>query len=675
MTPSQKKPGVVSKPRFFPISTCLALLAWAGGLHADPPPGAWTPVFTEDFNGSSLNTAVWNTGMRWGGALPGEPQAYRPENVAVGGGVCTITASVKYGRINHSGGYAANATVLDVDGFDFALANNSYVRIGDKKYKILSSVGGSTPTQITIERAASLPAGTGLVSSVADNALVLAAVPIQSQGGFETDAMGFRSGAIQTYKKWQQTYGYFEARVKMPSGKGTWPAFWLLPDRVAYGTDEYARTAVGDLVTYGDSNAANDITVPMGNEIDVFEHMATWKNAATGLSKSHHGYFWGYAGGQSYGNWGIATDIPTLTWSTYANPDTQFHTFGVYWAPGELRYYIDGVMTFRRTHDATVGVCPHYMILNVALSHDDWAGIFPTDEDIVAGMPSSMQIDYVKVWSGTADNQFVEMEDVASAVSSDALTVYDDTSSGGRKAEKLASNADGDYATYTVPVAQPGTYNIKLRYKAHDTRGRFRLSIDGVNQGGEVDQYSSTPAQAEVDLGNKTFTTAGNKNFTFTVTGKTTGSLGRDLTFDYLKLFPVAVSEITMDSEGSGITLTGTWPASTTTAGYLGSNYLHDGNASKGSKSVKYTPALAASGNYQVSMRWTALSNRATNVPVDIVKSDGTTTTVTVNQTANNGVWMSLGTYPLSPGNASVTIRTTSTDGYVIADGVRFTPQ
>jgi beta-glucanase (GH16 family) len=660
------------------LSLAAALCFGAVPAQADPPPGTWTSTFTEEFTGTSLDTTRWNTGMRWAGSINDEPQAYRPENVAVGGGYCTITTSAVYGRINQAGGHGTNATVLNIDGFSAALPVNSFVRINNYKYKITASVGGSTPTQITITRAASLPAGTGLMEPVADNTLVFAAVPIRSGSGYETDAMAYRSGAIQTYKKWQQTYGYFEARVKMSSAKGTWPAFWLMPDRVQYGNDEYARSTVGNLTTYGDENAANDLSLPMGNEIDVFEHMATWKNATTGLTRSHHGYFWGYDDFQSYGGWGIGAETPAPVDFTYANPDTQFHTFGVYWAPGEMRFYVDGVLTFRRSHAETIGICPHYLILNAAFSKNDWVNpVHLTDEQIVATLPSTMVIDYVKVWSGTADGLFVEAEEVADASSTDALTVYADDDAGGRKAEKLASNADGDYVAYSVPIPQAGTYNIRLRHKVWSTRGKFQLSIDGVNQGPVVDQYASATAQAEVDLGNKTFASAGTKEFRFTVAGKNTSSGGRDLVFDYLKIFPVAAGTlVTMDSEGTtGITKTGTWPASTSVAGYLGTNYLHDDNTGKGTKSVRFAPSLTAAGTYQVHARWSALANRATNVPIDIVQSSGAVATVTVDQTANNNAWVLLGTYQLAPGNAAVTIRTTGTSGYVVADGVRFTPQ
>ncbi|HEY9248636.1 MAG TPA: cellulase family glycosylhydrolase, partial [Rariglobus sp.] len=114
------------------------------------------------------------------------------------------------------------------------------------------------------------------------------------------------------------------------------------------------------------------------------------------------------------------------------------------------------------------------------------------------------------------------------------------------------------------------------------------------------------------------------------------------------------------------------WPASTQYPGFHGTNYLHDNNAAKGAKSVRFTPRLLSTGNYEVFARWSADANRADNVPIDIVHSGGTSF-VEVNQRTNGGQWVSLGVYPFDAGaTGSVQIKTTGTNGYVIADAVRF---
>jgi hypothetical protein len=124
-----------------------------------------------------------------------------------------------------------------------------------------------------------------------------------------------------------------------------------------------------------------------------------------------------------------------------------------------------------------------------------------------------------------------------------------------------------------------------------------------------------------------------------------------------------------------GVSRIGTWTASTATTGYYGSNYWHDGNIDKGTKSMRYTPNLPAAANYQVFARWTSGTNRATNVPIDLVHSGGTSR-VEVNQQANNGQWVSLGVYPFNAGTGgSVQILTAGTNGFVIADAIRFVRQ
>jgi hypothetical protein len=92
-------------------------------------------------------------------------------------------------------------------------------------------------------------------------------------------------------------------------------------------------------------------------------------------------------------------------------------------------------------------------------------------------------------------------------------------------------------------VTAAGTYDVRVRFKraslSTSNRGQFQLSIDGANQGAVQDEYGSG-VFVEVDLGNVTFPTAGNKAFKFTVTGKNASSAGYNINFDYIKLTPVS---------------------------------------------------------------------------------------------------------------------------------------
>jgi sugar lactone lactonase YvrE/fibronectin type 3 domain-containing protein len=134
------------------------------------------------------------------------------------------------------------------------------------------------------------------------------------------------------------------------------------------------------------------------------------------------------------------------------------------------------------------------------------------------------------------------------------------------------------------------------------------------------------------------------------------------------------------------VTLTGAWTTSVSQPfgntkfplDSYGTNYLHDGNASKGGKSAAFTPAIAAAaGGYDVYIRWVAHPNRPNNVLVEITDTAGTHS-VTVNQKANSGTWMLLGTYDFAAGAAGaaggVVIKNdgTAAGTYVVADAVRF---
>jgi hypothetical protein len=104
-------------------------------------------------------------------------------------------------------------------------------------------------------------------------------------------------------------------------------------------------------------------------------------------------------------------------------------------------------------------------------------------------------------------------------------------------------------------------------------------------------------------------------------------------------------------------------------------NGIVGGYTGKGAKSVLFTPALTAPGIYQVFARWTDGSNRASNVPIDVLHSGGLAT-VTVDQRTNGGSWVLLGTWAFDAGAlGSVMIRTAGADGYVVADAVRFVLQ
>ena len=135
---------------------------------------------------------------------------------------------------------------------------------------------------------------------------------------------------------------------------------------------------------------------------------------------------------------------------------------------------------------------------------------------------------------------------------------------------------------------------------------------------------------------------------------------------------PDEIEGTVVDSEVSAqVSLTGEWIASSSTSGYVGAGYLHDGNTGKGGKTARFLLNVPSAGNYEVYVRWTSHENRATNVPVTVYHKEGQALH-TLNQRTGGGQWHLLGGYPFSSGTGAVVISSAGTNGYVIADAVLY---
>lgn len=146
---------------------------------------------------------------------------------------------------------------------------------------------------------------------------------------------------------------------------------------------------------------------------------------------------------------------------------------------------------------------------------------------------------------------------------------------------------------------------------------------------------------------------------------------------------PIAQVASGMDAQKlSGIVLddsaaekTGDWQVSSSVSGFVGSGYVHDGNANKGKARITYKLSIPELGEYEVRLWYTANPNRATNVPITIQHVAGEAKLVVNQRKAppQEGRYISLGPFKFDK-SAAIVISNAETDGHVIADAVQLVP-
>ncbi len=187
-----------------------------------------------------------------------------------------------------------------------------------------------------------------------DNGLLLITAKEESFEG-----ASYTSARLVTRGLFEQAYGRFEARIRLPYGKGLWPAFWLL------------------------GNDCDQNIWPQCGEIDIMEYLGDSPTVTFG---SVHGP--GYSAGEA------ETKEYELENDRF---DTGFHVFGIEWGPDYINYYVDGDLYNRITPDDVPGEWvfdhPFYIILNVAVG-----GSFPGSPNEETTFPQTMLVDYVRVY-------------------------------------------------------------------------------------------------------------------------------------------------------------------------------------------------------------------------------------------------------------------------------------
>ena len=176
----------------------------------------------------------------------------------------------------------------------------------------------------------------------------------------------YTSARLKTQGLQEFQYGRIEARVKVPEGAGTWPAFWMLGSSFGRAED--------------DPNASN---WPDAGEIDVMEYVGRKPTVTYGTV---HGP--GYAGAGSLGGWNT---------QDYDIAD-EFHTYAIEWDSSGIEWFYDGEPFYDIGPDDLGGRewvfdQPFFLILNLALG-----GTFGGNIAFDLDFPLHMYVDHVRVY-------------------------------------------------------------------------------------------------------------------------------------------------------------------------------------------------------------------------------------------------------------------------------------
>ncbi len=174
---------------------------------------------------------------------------------------------------------------------------------------------------------------------------------VQTYGSYK-----YTSGGIESQHKHAfhpNDYGgkiRIEASIKLPKGKGIWPAFWTLPDDGGWPP-----------------------------EIDIIETLGLHP------SRIYMSYHFTEAGAHK----GI-----TRTWEAPWDYSVDFHRYAVVWTPDSITWEIDGVERAKEKGSALSQLKAQYIILYTQMGLEGWDGNWPPDD---AALPGYTYVDWVRV--------------------------------------------------------------------------------------------------------------------------------------------------------------------------------------------------------------------------------------------------------------------------------------
>ncbi len=262
----------------------------------------------------------------------------------------------------------------------------------------------------------------------------------------------YTSARLRTIDKGDWLYGRIEVRAKLPGGRGTWPAIWMLPTDWEYGS------------------------WPSSGEIDIMEYV-------------------GYDPGKIH--WTVHTEAFNHTAGTqvgesdiFDSPETDFYTYAIEWFPDRIDFLVDEQVcfTFENQDGYTYREWPFnkrfHLLLNVAVG-GNWGGVQGVDDDI---FPVRMEVDYVRVYALDDGSEYAVSATTHSGGSA-ALSPVMDTYPSGTEVSFMATPEKGSVFDFwggtqfsaQNPLVQTVRQNIDLTAYFRDSA---QLAVNGDFNGG-----------------------------------------------------------------------------------------------------------------------------------------------------------------------------------------------
>ena len=357
----------------FMLTLAVALWGCGGSDSDDPQPAAVSiTVSQESINvpadGGTYTVNVTTTGKEWGAYADTDFITVNTNNTVAQAGTLTVTVpanpttSARTGSVIVMSGAARKTISVS----QAAAAQSAYY--APEGYSLVWQDEFDKGTELNPDDWTHEVKGSGWVNHELQN-YVNHKTP---EGRLVTEIRGGKlritalkengkvySGRVYAKVKQGWQYGYIEASIKLPKGKGTWPAFWMMP--------------------------VNFRSWPADGEIDIMEEV---------------GYHPNYVSSSLHANAHVHSNGTQVTHEMFCQgAEDEFHTYAILWTASNITTYVDGKQQLSydnqgKGRDDWPYDDPFYVIFNLAWG-GDWGGAQGVDE---SALPAVMEVDYIRVF-------------------------------------------------------------------------------------------------------------------------------------------------------------------------------------------------------------------------------------------------------------------------------------